>query len=162
MDEASSLPASVFARRRAHSFHPPPSSAFTRYCFTPKLYCGSLSSFYCPPPLAKPTLLQYHCTTIAQYTRPSPTPLLYATHHTISVMAISCKGCLCVFCVGSLCGPPLRWWVLCGALPSVWVPCAGPLCGSPVWVPSVWVPRRTAFHVAPTRVMSPARSHAPA
>jgi len=31
--------------------------------------------------------------------------------------------CLCVFCVGPLCGPPLRWWVLCGVLPSVWVPC---------------------------------------
>ena len=30
--------------------------------------------------------------------------------------------CLCVFCVGPLCGPPLRWWVLCGVLPSVWVP----------------------------------------
>ena len=43
-------------------------------------------------------------------------------------------------CVGLLCGPPLRWWVLCRALPSVWVPCLGPLCGSAVWVPSVWVP----------------------
>jgi len=65
--------------------------------------------------------------------------------------------CLCVFCVGPLCGPPLRWWVLCGALPSVWVPCVGPLCGSPVGVPCVgplcvgplcgspvWVPRRAA------------------
>ena len=31
--------------------------------------------------------------------------------------------CLCVFCVGPLCGPPLRWWVLCVALPSVLVPC---------------------------------------
>ena len=31
--------------------------------------------------------------------------------------------CLCVFCVGLLCGPPLRWWVPCGDLPSVWVPC---------------------------------------
>jgi len=44
---------------------------------------------------------------------------------------------VCVFCVGPLCGPPLRWWVLCGALPSVWVPCVGPLCGSPVRVPCV-------------------------
>jgi len=40
--------------------------------------------------------------------------------------------CLCVFCVGPLCGPPLRWWVLCGALPSVWVP---------VWVPRPVAPR---------------------
>ena len=39
--------------------------------------------------------------------------------------------------MGPLCGPPLRWWVLCGALPSVWVHCVGPLCGSPVWVPCV-------------------------
>ena len=31
--------------------------------------------------------------------------------------------CLCVFCVGPLCSPPLRLWVLCGAIPSVWVPC---------------------------------------
>ena len=59
-------------------------------------------------------------------------------------------SCLCVFCVGPLCGPPLRWWVLCGALPSVWVPCVGPLCGFPVGVPSVsipcvWVSRRAAF-----------------
>ena len=30
---------------------------------------------------------------------------------------------LCVFCVGPLCGPPLWWRVLCGAFPSVWVPC---------------------------------------
>jgi len=63
-----------------------------------------------------------------------------------------------VSCVGPLCGPPLRWWVLCGALPSVWVPCLGPLCGSPVWVPRPVALR----HVASTRVMSPARSHAPA
>jgi len=66
--------------------------------------------------------------------------------------------------------------VLCGALPSVWVPCLGPLCRSPVWALSVWVPcvgplcgspvwvpRPVALrHVASTRVMSPARSHAPA
>jgi len=57
-----------------------------------------------------------------------------------------CSGCvcLCVFCVGPLCGPPLRWWVLCGALPSVWVPCVGPLRGSPECGSPVWVPRRAA------------------
>jgi len=95
-------------------------------------------------------------------------PLLNAFNHQDT-------NCLCVFCVGPLCGPPLRWWILCGALPSVWVPCVGPLCGSPVWVPCVgplcvgplcgspvWVPRRAVFHVASTRVMPPARSHAPA
>ena len=37
--------------------------------------------------------------------------------------------CLCVFCVGPLCSPPLRWWVLCGILPSVWAPCGW---GSPL------------------------------
>ena len=58
---------------------------------------------------------------------------------------------LCVFCVGPLCGPPLRWWVLYGVLPSVWVPCGW---GSP--------PVVSAFHVASTRVMSSARAHAPA
>jgi len=35
--------------------------AFTRDCFTSNLYCGSQSSFHCPPLPAKPTLLQYHC-----------------------------------------------------------------------------------------------------
>jgi len=33
--------------------------ALTRYCFTSKLYCGNQSSFYAPPPPAKPTILQY-------------------------------------------------------------------------------------------------------
>jgi len=59
------------------------------------------------------------------------------------------RHCLCVFCVGPLCGPPLRWWVLCGVLPSVWVPCG--------WGPP---PVASSFHVASTRVMS--RAHAPA
>jgi len=47
-----------------------PRLAFTRYCFTSNLYCGSQSSFHCPPPPAKPTLLQYFCTTTEQYTPP--------------------------------------------------------------------------------------------
>jgi len=69
---------------------------------------------------------------------PAPSAL---THSVQRILAVG--ACLCVFCVGPLCGPPLRWWVLCGALPSVWVPCVGPLCrgsplcGSPVWVPCV-------------------------
>jgi len=89
---------------------------------------------------------------------------------------ISRVSCLCGSCVGPLCGPPLRWWVPCGALPSVWVSCLDPLFGSPVWVPCVgplyvgplcgspvWVPRSVALrHVEYTRMMSPARSHAPA
>jgi len=45
---------------------PCPVSACTRYCFASKL--GVHYPFIAPPPLAKPTLLQYCCTTIAQYT----------------------------------------------------------------------------------------------
>ena len=67
----------------------------------------------------------------------------------VPCVALPCGG-------GSSVGPS----PLCGS--PVWVPCAGLLCGSHVWVPSVWVPRRAAFHVASTRVMSPAHSHAPA
>jgi len=59
--------------------------------------------------------------------------------------------CLCVFCVGPLRGPPLRWWVLCGVLPSVWVPCG--------WGPPPSCSRST---LASTRVMSRARAPAPA
>jgi len=136
---------------------------------------------------------------------PPPTPLLYAIHHTILVMAMSCKGpptnhpprrqqparhgspysyshtdtdtetlSVCVLCgspvwpsppvMGPLWGPPLCVGPLFGSpvwvpvwVPSVWVPCVGPLCGSPVWVP-----RPVALRHASTRVMSPARSHAPA
>jgi len=93
--------------------------------------------------------------------------------------------CLCASCVDPLCGPPLWWWVLCGALPSMWVPCVGPLCvgplcGSPAWVPCVgplcvgppcgspvWVPcvgpaTQCVAGCGIYRVTSPARSHAPA
>ena len=66
--------------------------AFTRDCFTSKLYRESLSSFYCPDPPATPTLLQYYRTIIAQYTPPPPTPPSYAIHYTLLVMAILCKG----------------------------------------------------------------------
>jgi len=50
---------------------------------------------------------------------------------------------------------------LCGS--PVWVPCVGPLCVGPLCGSPVWVPRPVALRqVASTRVMSPARSHAPA
>jgi len=45
-----------------------------------------------PLPPAKPTLLQYYCTTIAQYTTPPVTSRVYAIYHAILGMAISCKG----------------------------------------------------------------------
>ena len=69
--------------------------AFTRYCFTSKLYCGSPSSIHhpCIAPLYLQSLL--YCNHIARPLRNirSPTdPSLYAVHHTIVVMAISCKG----------------------------------------------------------------------
>jgi len=50
------------------------------------------------------------------------------------------KLSVCVLCGRGWPSPPLRWWVLCGALPSVCVPCVCPLSGSPMCVPSVWVP----------------------
>jgi len=68
------------------------SQVITRYCFTSKLYCGSLSPVYCPPPpsnaypIAK--LPYAYC---AIYAPPSTLPL-YAIHHTILVMTVSCKG----------------------------------------------------------------------
>jgi len=57
--------------------------------------------------------------------------------------------CLRVFCVGPLCGPPLRWWVLCGVLPSVLVPCG--------WGPPLscsWFPWQMFL------ILSLARAHA--
>ena len=47
---------------------------------------------YPPPPPALPTRLQYNCTTLARYTPCPFTPLVYAIHYIILVMAISCKG----------------------------------------------------------------------
>jgi len=66
--------------------------AFIRYCFTSKLNCGSQSSLYCPPTCKAYPILQYYCTTIAQHTPPPTDAPLYAIHHTILVIAISCKG----------------------------------------------------------------------
>jgi len=48
--------------------------AFTRYCFTSELYCGSQSSFYCPPPTGKAypiaIPLHDHCSIYAPPHRP--------------------------------------------------------------------------------------------
>ena len=71
--------------------------AFTRYSFASRRLCTNHSSLYSPRLPTLPTLFQYYCTSIAQYTTPS-TSLVYAIHHTISVMTVSCKdqpvGCL--------------------------------------------------------------------
>jgi len=67
--------------------------AFTRYCFTSKLCCGSQSSFYCPSTCkAYPIAIRFHdhCATYAPPT--TPPPFFYAMHHTILVMAVSCNG----------------------------------------------------------------------
>ena len=42
--------------------------AFTRYCFTSSRLCTSQSSCHSSGPPALPTLLQYYCTAIGQYT----------------------------------------------------------------------------------------------
>jgi len=65
--------------------------AFTRYSFTSSRLCTNRSSSYSSHPPALPTLLQYFCTTIRQYTNPPSTFLVYAIHHKILVIPISCK-----------------------------------------------------------------------
>jgi len=85
-------------RRRA----PPYSSFFDKtkgtwplqdIVFTSSRSCTNQSSFYSLGPPALPTLLQYYCTAMEQYTTPSQTPLVYAVHYTIIlVIPISCKG----------------------------------------------------------------------
>jgi len=66
--------------------------AFTRYSFTSRLLCTNQPSFPSHRLPALPTLVQYYCTIIGQYTSPLPTSGLYAIHHTILVITISCKG----------------------------------------------------------------------
>jgi len=46
---------------------------------------------FLPPPNLQ-SLPYRCCTPIARYTTPRPTPPLYAIHHNVLVMAISCKG----------------------------------------------------------------------
>jgi len=79
-------------RSREGSHAPTWALAFTRYCFASSRLCTSQSSFHSPGAPALPTLLQYHCTIIGQYTTPLRTSRLYAFHYIILVMAISCKG----------------------------------------------------------------------
>jgi len=106
--------------------------AFTRYYFTSRLLCTNQLSFHSPRPPTFPTLVQYYCTTIGQYTTPPPPPpppisRLYAMHRTTLVITISCEGqvrrrepkkppirpltLVVAVCVGSV-------WVPCVALPS--------------------------------------------
>jgi len=64
----------------------------TRYCFTSKLYCGSQSSFYCPPTCKSYPIAILVYAHFAIYAPPQTNNLLYAIHYTILAMAISCKG----------------------------------------------------------------------
>jgi len=48
--------------------------------------------FIATPQPATPTLLQYFCTPVAQYTPRHRSSLCMTLHHTILMMAISCKG----------------------------------------------------------------------
>jgi len=66
--------------------------AFTRYSFTSRLLCKKQPSIHSPRLPALPTLVQYYCTIIGQYTTPLPTSRVYALHHTILVITISCQG----------------------------------------------------------------------
>ena len=68
------------------------SLVFTRYSFTSRLLFTNQPSFHSPRPSALLTLVQYYCTIIGLYTTPLPTSRLYAIHHTILVITISCKG----------------------------------------------------------------------
>jgi len=52
----------------------------TRYCLTSRLLCTNQSSFYRPLQPTLPALLQYDCTSIAQYTTP-PDPPLYMPYN---------------------------------------------------------------------------------
>ena len=49
--------------------------AFTRYCSTSSRLWTDQSSFHSSGPPALPTLLQYYCTIIGQYTTPPRPPL---------------------------------------------------------------------------------------
>jgi len=57
-----------------------------------KLLRTNQPSVHSPRPPALPTLVEYYCTIIRQYTTHLPTSRLHAIHHTVLVITISCKG----------------------------------------------------------------------
>ena len=74
--------------------------AFTRYSITLNLSCTSRSSVYCSLHL----YCSHYCNAIVwlmRNIRPPPDSLVYAIHHTILAVAISCEG-QCVALWGSL------------------------------------------------------------
>jgi len=99
----------------------PRHSAFTKYAFAWRLLCSIQPSFHFPRPTALPTLVQYCCTTIGQYTTPPPTSRVYAIYHTILVITTACKGLLATSLTTNPLHPPLSCPATgCGALPT-WV-----------------------------------------
>jgi len=48
--------------------------AYTRYSLTSNCFCTNKSSFHSAGPPALPTLLQFYCTTVGQYTTPPHPP----------------------------------------------------------------------------------------
>ena len=64
---------------------------FTRDSFTSRLLCTNQPCFHSPLPSALPTMVQYYCACIGHY-KSSLTVRLYAIHHAILVIPISCKG----------------------------------------------------------------------
>ena len=59
-----------------------PGLTLTRYSFTSRLLCTNQPSFHPPVHLALPTLVQYDCTIIGQYTTPPPNSRVYAICYT--------------------------------------------------------------------------------
>jgi len=80
----------IFTCTRSSAPHVPMarSLAFTRS----SRLCTNQPYFRPPCPPALPTLVQYYCATIGQYSTPLPTSRLYVIHHTLLVITISCKG----------------------------------------------------------------------
>ena len=83
----------VFGERCCSKLLDEPTLAFvTRYCFTSRLLCTNQPSFHSPRPPALPTLVQYYCTTIGQYTTSPPNSRVYAIHQTRLAVTTSCIG----------------------------------------------------------------------
>jgi len=101
-------PPSVFTRRvlrilrmntrvnphslRARPYTVPQPISLYKIFVTSRLLCTNQPSFRSRRPPALLTLVQYYCTILGQYTTSIPTSRLYAKHHTVLVITISCKG----------------------------------------------------------------------
>ena len=68
------------------------SLVFTRYSFTSRLLCDESNILMFPPPTCIGQTVELLLHDYWAVYGPLPTSLLYATHHTILVITISCKG----------------------------------------------------------------------